>query len=203
MILTNLINKRTIPYIIIAALLLYILMIDTSEKKVITIAPSSGEIQIDTPKPEVRTDTVTITEKGKVIKQVVEVENPINKELLKKYNDAKDSIQKLKVFKESIRERLYVETLTDSIIRITVKSETVGTLKSQNISYTTKAREIEVNTGKRKPALYLGAFTTIPTEGQGEIDIGANLTLTNKKNTFTLGVTQKKTIHLGIAFKLF
>ena len=84
----NFINKKYIPYYIIAALLLYILMIGKKEVVEVVIPSKTGSVEISDPKPEKEVDTVYIdtTDQTKGFR-LVEVENPLNQELLQKYEE--------------------------------------------------------------------------------------------------------------------
>ena len=74
----NFINKKYIPYYIIAALLLYILMIGKKETVEVVIPSKTGSVEISDPKPEKEVDTVYIdtTDQTKGFR-LVEVEKPI------------------------------------------------------------------------------------------------------------------------------
>jgi len=74
------------------------------------------------------------------------VKNPINKELLKKYKQAKDSLEKYKLYKEAVTKRKYKEIFEDSVQKITVTAKTTGTLDNLKIQYKTKERIIKVDT---------------------------------------------------------
>lgn len=197
---STILNKTTIPYIVIAGLVLYILMIKP-EVKTVVVPSSSGLKEVTKPVPEVRYDTIEI--EGTTITKIVEVENPYNEELLQRYNMALDSIHKLRIFKEAITQRIYTEHLEDSIIKITVKSNTTGTLDYQNISYKTKERTIQVNTGKIKPKLYLSGFGRSEISAEGNAAFGVKADLVNENTIITTGYDTRKNITVGIGFKLF
>lgn len=203
----NLINKKYVPYYIIAALLLYILMIGKKETVEIVIPSKTGSVEISNPKPEKEVDTVYIdtTDQTKGFR-LVEVENPLNQELLQKYEEAvkaNDSLQAVKVFKEAIKERKYTERLEDSVQVITVRSEVVGTLKRQSIAYKTKEQVIQVKTKRIRPSVYLGGFSNLPTIPEGLPTFGVQVQIANKKRIITFGIDNQKQIHVGLALKLF
>lgn len=206
--ISTILNKKTIPYLIIAGLLVYIF---SMEKEIIQVKIPSKEnsVKIADPISEVRVDTIYKTVfrdgKRKVVKEVVTVENPVNKDLLDKYEEAKKSNDSLlldKIFREAITERLYTEKLVDSVQTITVKSEVIGTLKSQIISYKTNPQTITIKKWKRA-SIYIGGFSYLPTIDGESISVGLQLQVVNKKRVLTFGFDNTKKVHVGIAFKLF
>jgi len=204
-------NKKNIPFAIILILLIYVFTIGRNKNEVteVVIPAQSNEAVIDNPIPEIRIDTFYTEAKGKkIIEKIVPVENPINKELLQKYEQAiqdNDSLKALTLYKEAVTERLYIETLEDSVQTITVKTEVTGTMKKQSIDYLTKAKTVQFQTNKAKPSFFAGAFTCIPTK-QAEVPVvGLNLYMMNKtgKRLLSVGCDNEKRVHLGIAIKLF
>ena len=115
---------------------------------------------------------------------------------------ANDSLQAVKVFKEAIKERKYTETLEDSVQVITVKSEVVGTLKRQFISYETKPQTVRFETGRDKPKVYVGTFLSVPTIENQRPAFGLNLQFTNKKQSLIIGYDTKKQVLVGLSVKL-
>jgi len=208
--LSTILNKKNIPYFVIAALVIYILMTGKSEVVEVKIPSKENSVKISDPEPEVRVDTiyknVFIEGKKVVQKRVIEVENPVNKELLKKYEEAvkaNDSIQQVKVFKDAIKERKYTERLEDSVQVITVKSEVIGKLKKQVISYETKPRVIKFKTNRTKPVVYIGGFANLPTIQDAKPSFGLQIQISSKKGVLTSGIDIQKKIHIGYAIKLF
>ena len=149
-----------------------------------------------------RQDTITISDTEV---RIVNVPNPVNQELLEKYNKATDSLSKLELHKEAITERLYKETLTDSVQTITVSSKVIGTLKEQKISYKTNPVNIEIKSKKPSLEVFAGGTTTIPTEVGQKIGLGATLSLLNKNKSqiYSVGYDANKNVIVGVSFKLF
>jgi hypothetical protein len=200
-------NKKNIPYFVITGLIIYILMIGKKETVKVEIPKKTGSVEINDPKPEKEVDTVYVdsTDYSKGFR-VVEVENPVNEELLQKYNEAikaNDSLKQLSLYKEAIKERNYTEKLEDSVQIITVKSEVVGTLKKQVISYETKPQTITFKTNRTKPVFYIGGFANLPTIQDATPSFGLQIQIANKKRVLTGGIDNKKQIHIGYAIKLF
>lgn len=200
MTVSTILNKTTIPYIVIAGLVIYILMIKP-EVKTVVVPSYSGSKEVVKPVPVVRYDTIEVEGKERI--KIVEVENPYNEELLRRYNEALDSIEKLNMFKEAITQRTYTEHLEDSIIKITVNSNTTGTLDYQKVSYKTKERTIQVNTGKIKPKLYLSGFGRSEISAEGNAAFGVKADLVNENTIITAGYDSRTNLTVGIGFKLF
>lgn len=205
----TILNKKSIPYFIIAALVIYILMIGRSEV-VVKIPSKENSVKIENPEPEIQVDTIYknifINGKEVIQKRIVEVENPVNKELLQKYQEAvkaNDSLRQVKIFKDAIKERKYTERLEDSIQVITVKSVVVGTLKNQSIAYKTKEQTLRIPVKRVRPTVYVGGFTNIPTIPDIAPTFGVQVQIANKKRVLTLGFDNQKQVHVGLAIKLF
>jgi hypothetical protein len=190
--------KKYIPYIIIAVFLA-LLVFRKNETTVITIPEKKGSFEQNDPEPIVHYDT--IREAGET--KIKEVPNPINQELLAQYNSLKDSIAKQKFVEDAITERIYRETYQDSIQRITVETEVIGSMKSQKVDYTVFEQQAEIRSPESRTRLDMGVFTSIPTNGTNAPSIGTRLNLMTPKRTYSLGYDNQHNITAGIAFKLF
>ncbi len=187
--------KKYLPWFIIIVLTL-LLVTKKTEIQTITIPAKEGSFDRPNPKPVVRLDT--IIRDGKT--EVVEIKNPVNQDLLNRYNGLKDSIAKIDFVREVITERSYKEIFKDSTQTITVESEVIGTLVNQKVSYHIPAQQVEVKTKTQKYHLYGGFSTIIRPNPEPSI----NLHLTAPKTIYTLGYEPiNKGINVGIAFKLF
>lgn len=202
-------KANIILLIIIAVLVVYILMIGNSEPKEIIIPSVKNSVVIDDPMPVVIFDTIYLDSiQEKKVFEIVKVKNPVNTELLSKYEKAiqeNDSLKQIELFKEAITERTYTEYLEDSVQTITVDSKVIGVLKRQTISYITKVKKVTLKPVKLKPSLFIGAFLSVPVDIQTPSNIGVNITLMNKtKNKYySIGIDNKKYIYIGVNFKLF
>jgi hypothetical protein len=201
-------NKKNIPYLIIAALVVYILMIGKSEEIEVKIPSVENTFEKNDLVPEVRFKTIykdSITKKE--VLKVVEVENPVNKELLKKYEKAmraNDSLLRFTLYKEAITEKSYKEKFEDSVQVITVTSQVIGTLTSQSLHYKTKPQRMKVKSNKVKPSLFLGGFVALPMKEEFQVQTyGLRLQLVNRKRTISVGFDNKQNINFGIGLKLF
>lgn len=205
----NFIQLKYWPYYMIAALLLYIMMTGTSEPVEVQIPVKKGSVEVKNPVPEKVFDTVYIdtTDKKRGFR-VIEVENPLNEELKAAYDAAvkeNDSLKQQLLFYSAITERKYTERLEDSLQIITVKSDVVGTLKNQSISYQTKPQTVTVQPNRERPVLYVGGFTSFPVSAFeiSQTRFGLQAQLSNQKNSFTLGIDNERNVQVGWAKKLF
>ena len=192
---------KFLPYVVIVVLALLLWSKGTPEDTTVVIPPITNTISHPSPKPITVYDTIKV--KGKT--EYVKVENPVNKELLNKYNSAVDSIAKLNVLKDAITERTYEEVYDDNFQVITVKSKVVGSLLNQKVDYTSKPQIVPFKTSKDKWGLYAGGSISMPiTRSEMTVVpvVGANLDLVTNKNIFSLGINSNKTIKIGFAFKL-
>ena len=194
-------HLRTL-YIVIIILVLALSYTWKKKVKTIDIPSQVGSFTSSNPEPITLYETVEV--KGET--EYIKVPNPINKELLDKYNQAKDSIDKLKLFKEVITERKYVEVFEDSVQKITVETNVIGTLLNQRVDYKTKAKKIEIKSSKRLE-FYLGVNTLIPIEtptvnGLTPLAIGIDVKVLTNNKVFSLGINSNKTIMAGMSFKI-
>ena len=192
--------KKVAPYLVIVLLLIYIFTLE-KEVEVIRLPARENSVLITNPKPVVLRDTFLVNN-GQI--RIIERRNKVNQELLQKYNSLKDSVSKLQVFKEAITERKYVETLIDSTQTITVESSVIGTLTEQKISYRTNPITIERKSLKTPMQVYLGAFTTLPTNlAEPRLAVGANLNIKHNKTIYNIGFDTEQRVSVGASFKLF
>lgn len=188
-----------LPYVIIALLLWYIHSLNRLGAEYYTLPPIASQKVVTSPQPIVKTRQV-LTTSGI---QVIEVPNKVNDSLLKVYEAAKDSLEQLRLYKEAITEREYVETLEDTIQTITVESKVIGTLTEQKISYKTKTITLERSPRREALSVYGGMFATLPSN---LIDprpaIGADLTIKLRRTMYKVGYDTSGRVHAGIAFKI-
>lgn len=138
-------------------------------------------------------------------------ENSVNKKLLKKYQNAKDSLDKLNIFKKTITEKEYNETFENDTIKIKVYSKVIGTLKKQSVNYYIKPSTVKVDTIIKteidiptpKVNLYLGTQATIPTQLNQPLGIGVTGHLRVNKTIFSASYDTNKVVSVGVAIKIF
>ena len=161
-----------------------------------TIPEIKGSKEINKPKEIIRYDTIyrdTIS--------IKRIKNPINKDLLSKYEAAKTEIERLKLYKKAIEEREYKELLSDSLVNIEVFSNITGKLNHQRIKYTLKERKISFKVPKKdKFGVFLGAFSTYGVDGA---NLGVDLNVRKDNIIYKLGYTTNSKLFFGVAFKLF
>lgn len=206
-------SNRNILFLIGGLVLgfLFNFLIYGEPEEIEVIVPSvQNELKIENPVPDVRVDTIykTVFEKGKeIIKtEIIGVANPVNKNLMNKYREAikeNDSLKQLHIFKEAIRERKYTEVLEDSIQVITVKSDVIGTLKSQLIHYETKEQVLKIDVRKKTGSFFVGGFSKVPLMENEEVTFGVKLDLVKEKNIISAGFDNQKNIIIGYTLKLF
>lgn len=180
-----------------------------SEVIEIDIPAYENQAFIDSPMLIGRVDTVYVDSGGvKLIKEIIEVENPVNVVLLALYEEAvrqNDSLKQLNLYRMAITEREYIETLSDSIQDITVRSKVTGTLSSQEIRYSIKPRKIAVKVPKLKRSFYAGAYTYMPIGYREAPVVGFSAQLVNKKHSkiYTAGFDTQKRVMFGLTLNLF
>ena len=179
--------------------LLVILFTKKSVVHTVTIPEKSNVFEVLKPKAVVKYDTITI--KGE--KQIVEVENEVNKELLDKYLTLKDSISKLDFVKDAITERTYKETFKDSTQTIEVESNVIGTLTYQKVKYTIPEQTIKFKAKEPKYSLYMGVNTSINTNTLEMPNYGLGVHLITQKTLYFVNYNSNNTINTGISIKLF
>lgn len=172
--------KDTIPYIIIALLLVYI----TSMKK-----------EVQTIHIPSRTNTKVITKP-----QPVKLEEDLVLEGA--FATATKEVQ-IEMYKEAVTIREYEEELVDSVQTIKVRSKVQGKLLEQEITYTTNPITIEQKVVKSRTEFFVGGFTTVPTVPEMKFGVGAEIMIRNNKKIYNIGYDNNGNIHAGVTFKLF
>ncbi|MGD2113423.1 MAG: hypothetical protein PVG07_00110 [Acidobacteriota bacterium] len=199
-------NKGVIYNLIIIALVIYIVSLRQKEEEQIIVPSQENEMTVENPIEEQRFDTVIYKDSIRNIEvvKVVKVENPVNEDLLEKYEQAikdNDRLKQISLYKEAITERKYNQVFEDSVQTITVKSEVIGTLKTQSVHYLTKPNIISVQKEPEKISLFAGGFAY----GFKEPAFGLNLNLVNKEKNriFIVGYDTKNVVHIGVTFKIY
>ncbi len=168
--------------------------------------------------------TITIPEsKGTTGTQIVEKVVPypvyipstgekfnVDSEYKKKYEDAKDSLEKQKLYLESIRIREYNKKLVDNdTIEIHGTLKTRGSLLDYKIDYKIKSSNItytpKIVTKRPKLSVGLGMQTGIPMNPETNFLMKGDIFFENRKgNGFSVGYDTDKRVWFGIrkTFKL-
>jgi len=180
----------------------------------------------ETPEPEIIIKEKIITIPGKdgkldtiYLPKPITIKNPVNTELLKKYNalKLKDSITKDSMFIDAIAEREYNETYEDTSVKISIYTNVQGKLLKQASKYEIKPYTITVKdttvinynkppTNKLLVGLETGLPLTLFTE-KDVIDIkpvvkGSIYFQNKKSNIITAGFDTNKTFWAGYLIKL-
>lgn len=200
---------KNLPYliIIILCILLYIQKNDNSTiNEVISKDSIYTPIKINSIKTKF--DTIKII-KPIIRDSVIYKENPVNKDLLKKFKDASN---KLELYKKAIEENEYIEIFEDSIQKITVYSKTQGKLLEQSIESHIKEKEIPHYTTtitktvikKDNNRLFVGGGISIPTIPSEPFRYEGGILYKNKKNNiWSLKIDNKKNISIGYYFNIW
>lgn len=154
-------------------------------------------------------DTFPTVKNPEPLPKVVNIPNPVNQELLDKYNKAKDSISKLQIYKDAITENEYKIEYDDSTQTVNVYTKTRGELLEQTVDYHIKPREFVLDTVINVPVknpikVFAGVEMGVPTLGDVTPTLKGNILFKNRKDhILSLGVDTRKTVWLGYSIKLF
>jgi hypothetical protein len=112
----------------------------------------------------------------------IEVENPLNQELAKKYQLAKDSLERYKMYLFAIQIREFENVFEDENVKLTINGSVQGQLNWIKPKYTIKEKTVEVPISKSQFRVLIGAHT------QSSIDLsdfnyGLNLGFQNSSGS--------------------
>lgn len=189
--------KTIFPYVIIA-ILAYLLVIKPEESDTITIPEKTGSFKVDNPEPIVKWDTIY---KNNIVEKIVMKENPLNKELLKKYENSQDSIIKLNLYKDAITVRDYRQVFKDAQQDITVLSKVTGRLESQQIDYNIVEQQVKFNNPTE--GLYIGVGSSLSYRQIELPSLSVEFSYIDNKKIYSLGLGINQTIKIRIQHKLF
>lgn len=184
---------KIFPYIVIGILLLMIFgnrksritstIVTTTKDSIYTpIVIDSVVSTFDSilnPVPVITYDTTYVT-------------NPVNPELVKKYQEAVD---KLTLYKEAIKNNEYLEVFEDTLQQVTVKSNVQGKLLKQSVTTTLKKRTIPHYTTtvtntiikQDRAKVFLGIDIDIPTSTYGKLNYGVHVMYKTPNNNIWKG----------------
>ena len=181
------------PYIIIAVLM-FMLITRPTITEYVEVPAKSGQMVIEKPEPIVHYDTIY---KDKIVVK----ENPVNKELLTKYEQATDSLEKLKLYRDAITIRDYKQTFKDKNQEITVSSKVTGTLERQEISYDIPSYQVKYKNPTEGFYVGVGASSSYRYLELPSLEVGA--ALVNNKKIYSVGVGTDQTIRINVKQKIF
>ena len=189
--------KEFFPYVIIAILMFFLITGSHKTTEVITIPAKQNTFQRENPKAIVEYDTIY---RDSIIEKIVIKENPVNQELLKKYEEAKDSLQRFTMFKSAITKRRYKEVFNDKNQSITVLSEVTGTLDRQELSYDIAEQEIKIKNPSEGVYIGLGIQASYRTLQLPQPE--ANISFLKNKQMYTIGIGTEQ-IRINYKRKIF
>jgi hypothetical protein len=202
-------NLKNVIYVVAIIFIVYLftLIKQCSEPKTtvdqkVTIPEKVGDFT-DAPKVtegKNKKDSIVYM-KGKTIY----TENPINKKLAEDYLQAKDSVQKLKLYLDAIQEKEETYTFDNKDLKLEVFTKTRGKILDIKPKYTIKEKEVTVPVPQKQTvlALYGGlelANNALLNNMTFKIDIG----IQNRKGTiFTLGADNRSNYYVGAKVRIF
>ena len=126
----------------------------------------------------------------------------INPDLVDAYQNANDSIERLNLYIEAIKEREFKNTFDDDRIEITVTGRTRGELLWLNADYTIKENSQPVNLPKPKINVFAG-FSVQSGVNLHSTDVFMNVGLQNRnKDIFRVGYSPSGAFLFGFDKKL-
>lgn len=140
----------------------------------VVVPGQSGQFQPLKPVYVDRLDTLYIT-KWKTIE--IKTKNPVNDSLATAYQQAKDSLDRYKMFLSAIQIRNFENVFEDEFLKLTIKGQVQGELKSIQPDYKIKERTITIDS---PPKTFL--------RGLVGLEIGNNLTLSDFRYKASVGL---------------
>jgi hypothetical protein len=135
---------------------------------------------------------------------VITTENPINKELYKKYIETKDSLGRVKIYLDAIEEREQTQIFDNKDVKIEVYTKTRGQLLELKPKYTIKEREEQVQV-KQKQSVF-AVYTGLAVEASTSLNKlvpKAQLGLQNKRgDVLSLYYSTDKSVGIGYTFRI-
>lgn len=201
------INKKNIPYLIIAVLLVIIWLQNSCEPNVETVEVKVPAVE-GTFKPQKPIhDTIKIKQTVVKWKEIpIEIENPINLQLFESYTKEIDSLKRFLIFLEAIEIKKFSKDFEDEFLKVTANGTVQGEVQTIGFDYTIKERKVEAEVPSSKQTVFrlLGGVEMGNTKQFDSFVMKANLEFENKKgNSFTTGFDTEQRIWLGYKFKIF
>jgi hypothetical protein len=136
--------------------------------------------------------------------KIITTENPVNKELYKKYAEAKDSLDQVKMYLEAIEEREQTQVFDNKDVKIEVYTKTRGQLLELKPKYTIKEREEQVQVKQKESVFAVHTGLVIETSTSlNKLVPKAQLGLQNKRgDILSLYYSTDKSIGVGYTFRI-
>jgi len=182
------------PYLVIICLLV-VIWFNGCEREVryIEIPEEKGEFETRTEIVYVEVPDTVYVDRWREVE--VSVKNPVNQDLIDRYQNATDSITRLNLYIQAIQERQFAETFEDEYLRADVSGLVRGELLGLNLDYTIKPRTIEAPETRFR---ILGGFSIGNNSELSQFRWKASIGLQNGQgNIFRLGYGDNETIWLG------
>lgn len=189
--------SQIFPYVVIA-ILMFMLISRPVVTNTIEIPAKSGSFIVDKPEPVVVYDTIY---KDNIIEKLVVKENPVNQELLEKYNQATDSLSKLILYRDAITIRDYKQVFKDMNQEITILSKVTGTLESQEVAYDIHSTSIKYKAPSE--GLYIGVGTSASYQQIELPSLDVYFSYIKNKRIYSLGTGTDQRIKINIQQKIF
>jgi hypothetical protein len=202
------VNKWLLAVIAILLFILWVKSCDDNKQTTDVVVP---EVSNELPKQEpiyiTKKDTVYITKwryKDKIVH--VQTKNPVNDSLAIAYQQAKDSLDRFKLYLSAIQIRDFTTHFEDDYLDLTVDGQVQGELKWLKPNYIVKERTIQVPQKQVAFRLLLGGQVQNNLQFS-DFNYNANLGLQNAKgNIFRVGYSKlsgQDYIMLGYDFSVF
>ncbi len=134
---------------------------------------------------------------------IIKLINPIDKELLKKYICATDSIEKLNLHINAITIRNQISTIDNDTINLVVNTKTRGDLLDISAKYIIKPRIVDIKIPETKFAVYAG-LELGNNQYLNNFNTKFNILFQNKSNNMlTLGYDLNNNYYIGYNKQLF
>lgn len=179
----------SILYYVAIAIIIFVLIKDCTNKPKDRVVIKEVEKIVTIPEKVVQFDTIV-----KLKPYYVQKENPVNKELLDKYDSLKDSLKR-DLFKKAVTKNTYKEKFENDTVVVDVFAETTGTLDKLTTNVKIKPMEFSY---KEKEITYYKYPKLSIYAGAGVLSRFDNVNGT----VFTghLGVVNKKGLHIELSY---
>jgi len=143
--------------------------------------------------------------------KLIYVESDVDEAMVQDYKSAKDSLQKLQVFLNGVRQREYVSEYEDNYLKLKVNTKVKGTLVDLKPTYTIKPQTIVVQektitketTVTSRFAMFAGVNAQTNTS-LGKLAPGVDLSAQiNSKTIISAGINTDKDVFVGVKFRIF
>lgn len=202
-------NLKNVIYVVAIIFIVYLftLIKQCSEPKAtvnqkVTIPEKTGDFTEAPKVTEVKGKKDSIVYmKGKTIY----TENPINKKLAEDYLQAKDSVQKLKLYLDAIQEKEETYTFDNKDLKLEVSTKTRGQILDLKPKYTIKEREVVIPVPQKQTVLALyGGLELANNALLNNMTFKADVGIQNRKGTiFTIGADNRSNYYVGAKVRIF